>query len=223
MKIAKTAFRFFFRLNLLELTGINARTIPELLEHIKTIDDACIFQHTHHFIQRHQYLSPEPPNDFSYWVSEAIGARMLGEELASIDIMGYSNLKAIRKAIIKTLEKAIKKSARLRESTAPEGEEFNFLRSISFVFPTEYEAKNLQEFSDSLSKVSISSIYYHLFEARLRLKKQTNDFSNWFVNALQENEIAAKVAQLDPYTQTGEGIRKHILKLVDAKIARDNG
>lgn len=212
-------FLFYSRLHLIELTGIRVSTVPELLKHLRTVPGSCIYHHTHHFIQRHQYLSPEPSNDFAYWVAEFLGERQLGEELTSIDPIRHATIRAIREALISIIENALKGRPRLKNIAAPEGSEFTFLKSVSFVFPTPYSASNIKEFADALSKVSVSSIYYHMFEARLRLERPTNDFSNWLANSLGEKQVAIKIAQLDPYTQTAEGLRKTVLKILEKRIS----
>ncbi|MGH7908266.1 MAG: DUF5752 family protein, partial [Thermodesulfobacteriota bacterium] len=44
--------------------------------------------------------------------------------------------------------------------------------------PTPYFAHDLKEFIEILNKVTISSLYFHMFEARMRLQKDENDFAN---------------------------------------------
>lgn len=210
-------FIFYSRLHLIELTGVKASTLPELLDNLRKVPGSCIYHHTHHFIQRHQYLAPEPSSDFAYWVSEVIGDAQLGEELASIDSMAHPTIRSIRDALIAVIEKALRSRARLKNLSAPEGQDFSFLKSVSFIFPTQYVAHDLKEFAECLGKVSISSIYFHMFEARLRLERPTNDFSNWLAGTLGEKQLALKIAGLDPYSQTAEGLRAAILKILGKK------
>lgn len=210
-------FVFFSRLHLIELTGIRSPDLVSLLENLRSVSGSCIYHHTHHFIQRHQHLLPEPPNDFAYWVSEVLGDRQLGEDLASIDIMSYPNIRSIRDALISKIEIAINSRPRLKNLSAPEGCEFSFLKSLSFVFQTSHVVDNVKNFVQSLKQISISSIYFHMFESRLRLERPTNDFSNWFANSLNETEIATQIALLDPYTQTGEGLRKSIIRIIEKR------
>ena len=217
MNTTDNSFIFYSRLHLIELTGIKASNLSELLEHLRTVPGSCIYHHTHHFIQRHQYLSPEPANDFAYWASESLGDKQLGEELASMDPIAYPTIRLIREAVIEIIEKALASRERLKTLTVPENEEFTFLKSTSFIFPTQYVAHNLKEFIEGLSNVSISSIYYHMFEARLRLERLTNDFSNWLASSLNEKQLALKIARLDPYTHTAEGLRAAILKILEQK------
>lgn len=220
MKRAKNPFTFYSRLHLYELTGIIANNIPQLLKHLHTVSGTSIYQHTHHFIQRRQFLAPEPPNDFAYWISEVLGDKYLGEEIASIDMMAHTSIASIREALIATIEKALKERPHLKKLEAPEGRGFAFLKSVSFAFPTEYKASTLKQFAECLKRVTLNSIYFHMFEARLRLERPTNDFSLWLGTSLDRKELAAKIAQLDPYSQTDERLRQQILGLIDTEIAK---
>jgi hypothetical protein len=82
-------------------------------------------------------------------------------------------------------------------------------------------ARNLKEFSSCLGKVTIHSIYFHVFEARLRLKKPDNDFSCWLRDRGFLN-LADKISKLDPYTYTLEGLRKEIIKLINERIGKND-
>jgi hypothetical protein len=220
MKRAKHPFVFYSRLHLFELTGIIARNLPQLLKHIHTVSGTSIYQHTHHFIQQRQYLSPEPPNDFAYWISEVLGDKDLGERIASIDLMSHTSIQSIRDELIKTIEKALKDRPNLKKLTAPEGSGFAFLKSVSFAFPTEYEANTLKQFAECLNNVTLNSIYFHVFEARLRIGRPTNDFSMWLETSLDKKQLAEKISQLDPYSQTDERLRQQILHLIEAEISK---
>src|SRR3989338_66211 len=203
-------FRFFTQVHLRELTGLKAKNIKELLYHIKTVPGSVIYHHTHRFLQQHQYLSPEPPNDFAYWVTEALNEVKLGEKLASINTHEFSTIRSLRDKIAEAVEDFLNKKKRpLKE--APEGHEFYFMKSQSFILPTPYVVHSLDEFAQALGKVTIHSLYFHMFEARLRLEKGANDFSLWFETALGEKDLAKKISRLDPYTYTGEGLRAKII------------
>lgn len=214
-------FQFYSRLHLVELTGIKASNLTELLDNLRSVNGSSIYYHTHHFLQRHQHLSPEPPNDFGYWITESLGDDRLGEEISSIDTMSYTSIRGIREAIISRIERAMSERPRLKALSSPEGEEFVFLKSVSFVFSTPFRALNLNEFADHLEhRISPSSLYFHMFESRLRLERPTNDFSNWLANSLGEKELALKIARLDPYTHTGESLRNTIVTMVRQRISQ---
>lgn len=212
---AKEPFRFHTRFHLSELTGLKAFDLEQLVNLIDKISLSCIYHHTHRFLQQHQYLSPEPPNDFAYWVTEILGENELGEKLASIDTIQSFTLGGLRNKLSQTIRDYLKINPKAKLRFAGEGEEFHFIKSISFVLPTNYTAYDLDEFKDILHKITVDSIYFHIFESRLRLEKITNDFSLWIETSLENKKIAEKINRLDPYTYTLEDLRKAIIKIIE--------
>ena len=208
-------FRFYTRLHLSELTGFRASNLSQLLSVIKQVPGACIYHHTHRFLQQHQYLSPEPPNDFAYWVSKVLGEDELGEKLASIDTIQFSTIRSLRDKIIATIEDYLKNNMSAKLKFTGEGEEFHFIKSVSFVLQTNYIAYDLREFADVVKNITIDSIYFHIFESRLRLEKKTNDFSNWIETSIGDKELSDRISRLDPYTYTLEDLRKVIIRTVE--------
>lgn len=215
---AKEPFRFYTRLHLSELTGLRASTLGQLLSLIKKVPGSCIYHHTHRFLQQHQYLSPEPPNDFAYWVTEILGEDELGEKLASIDTIQHSTIRSLREKIAQTIEDYLRSNAWAKLRFAREGEEFHFIKSLSFLLPTNYIACDLREFVNILKIITVDSIYFHIFEARLRLKKGSNDFSNWFENSIGNKKLADEISMLDPYTHTLEGLRNSLANMIESRI-----
>jgi hypothetical protein len=212
-------FQFYSRLHLRELTGVKAKNLKELVSFLKVVPDAVIYHHTHHFLQQHQSLSPEPTNDFSHWVTFALNEVELGEKLASINAIEFPSIQELRAKIVSTIENFLEKTKReLRE--ANEGQELYFLKSISFIFPTPYQVTSLEEFVAALEKVTTDSIYFHMFEARLYRGKGTNDFSIWCQQALGETELAKQISRLDSYTYTLEGLRGKIIALGRARLKK---
>ncbi len=220
---AANPFRFYTRMNLTELTGLSASTVGELLDLIKTVPGSSIYHHTHRFLQQHQYLSPEPPNDFAHWVASSLGEDELGERLASIDTVQYPTIRALRAKIVATIEDHLRRDSQVRKSFARGGEEFYFKKSVSFILPTKYVASDLREFAEILKKITIDSIYFHVFEARLRLERGTNDFSFWIESSLGEKALAGEIARLDPYTRTLDNLRRTLIHLIERRIGQDNG
>lgn len=88
------------------------------------------------------------------------------------------------------------------------------MASRTYVLPTPHVAHNLAEFVEILGKVSINSLYFHVFDARLRLERGENDFSAWF-RRLGKIELAERSKRLDPYSRTLEGLRREIIAMVN--------
>jgi hypothetical protein len=214
---AAEPFHFYARMLLPELTGVKAADLKEMLSILKQVEPASIYHHTHRFIQQHQYLVMEPPNDFAYWIIEVLGEYKLGEKLNSISTIDFTTIQSLREKIVSVMEIHIKENPRSLDRSASPGEEFHFVKSVSFIFPTGQKARNLDEFARVLRKITISSIYFHMFEARLRLEKGNNDFSFWIETALKDKDTAERISGLDPYTYTLEDLRSRIIRVIEKR------
>jgi small-conductance mechanosensitive channel len=216
LKKAKEPFHFGSRTHLTELTGLKAKNLRELVDVLKRAPDAIIYYHTHHFLEQHHYLTPEPSNDFAIWVSDALGDEVLGERLASVDTFGFPNLGALRERLVAIIEEYLSSGSNFRE--AMPGREFHFMKSVSVTLPTAYVVHDLREFVEALRKISLGSLYFHVFESRLRLGRGLNDFSIWLQDSLGESELGEEISRLDPYTYTLEGLRSALIQLIEKRI-----
>lgn len=210
-------FKFYTHFHLVRLLGIRARNPVELLEGLKKVPTSSIYYHTHRFLEKHHYLSPEPPNDFAYWLSNILNQKDLGELFASVDIANFRDMEDVRSEFIKILEEYISKGRRI--VNCPEGQEFHFSSCITIILPTPYVASDLREFVEVLGKISIYSIYFHMFEATMRLRRGASDFATWF-RGMGEEKLAEEISELSIYTITLNGLRKKLIKLV-SKYAKN--
>lgn len=215
---AKETFRFRTRLTLPEVTGRKAFSIAELLKGVQQADDESIYYHTHRYIKQSHHLVPEGANDFAYWVTNVVQADRLGEELTAIDIVRYNSLADIRDAFINTLARGIAETPGQMRIVAP-GREFYFMRAVRFSVPTKCSAVDYASFLECLRNVSVSSLYLHVFEARLRPPYGVDDFSLWFRTEFGDEAIGREIARLDPYSYTLEGLRKRIIRIIEKRMA----
>lgn len=205
-------FHFYTQHNLVELLGLRAKNPVELLENIKKVPAASIYYHTHRFMQQHHYLSPEPPNDFAVWLKDTLHLERLGEAFLDVDTVKFLDLEELRGELVRILDGYISRGGYLVD--CPRGYEFDFMSCKIFFMPTSYTAKDLNEFIEILNKISIHSLYFHMFEAPMRLKRHENDFSAWFRSIGQER-LAEEISGLDPYGLTLEGLRLKIIHMVE--------
>ena len=211
--IAKNPFKFSTSSNLMELTGKRARHLKEFVEILKTIDGSSIFCHTHQAFREFHFAKGIFTNDFAYWAAEAIQEEDLAERLASVDIRDFVDIRSLRERLVKIIEDYLGEKDEIR--IAPRGKEFHFCKSVSIVTSTAYEVWTLGEFKDALQRVGERSLFYHFFDARLRLDRPTNDFSNWIENSLGNPELAKKIERLDPYLFTLDGLKQKITELLE--------
>lgn len=215
---AQEPFSFHTRLHLKELTGLKATNLESLLSQLKTVPGSSVYYHTHHFLQQHQFLSPEPPNDFAYWVGEVLGEDLLSEKLASIDTVQFHTIRSLRQKIVQTIEDHLKAYPGSAARSSPEEEAFHFMKAVSFILPTPFVAWDVREFVEVLKRISVHSVYFHVFEARLRLEQPTNDFALWMEKNFHDHELSRQLENLDPYTYTLESLRAELIQIIERKI-----
>lgn len=215
---AKEPFHFTMNLQLIELTGIRASNLKDLIKYIKIVPDYSIYFHTHRFLKQQISISPEPTNDFAHWINFIIGEENLAEQLESLDIMEFTTITSLRNEILSILTSYLKENPKAKLKFADKNEEFHFIKLINFIFPTNYFANNLKEFVDILQIISPNSIYFHIFDARFRPPLGLSDFSNWIETAVDDKELAEEIKCLDFYAYSIEDLRKAIIKQIERKI-----
>ena len=204
-------FVFQTERRLVVLTGRKAHNLTEMLDHLRQVSGSSIFFHTHHQYLSHHFEKPVFHNDFSIWVSDALLEEPLSEKLTAIDLLAFSSIRQLREAIITTVESyMVEIEGRSRECLP--GGELHFCESKSFIMPSGIVAQDIPGFFAKLPRVSNASLYFHFFEARLRLERPTNDFSAWLSYRGAE-KLAQAIDKLNPYLMTMEELREEIIKL----------
>lgn len=214
-------FQFYSSQNIIFLTGKKAKNLHELLNGIKDVEEMSIYYHSHHYLEQHEVLSPEPPNDFFYWITHDLQNKMLGEMVASIDLRQMNSLKEIQSRFIEVIERSlIQKNGMVLTNVSP-GEEFLFMSVRTFVYPTKYSAANLFQFRQCLRTIPINSIYFHVFGTRFN--DSILKMSDWLSESLNEVELGIQFEKIDPYTVTLENLRELLIRLVENRLVeKDN-
>jgi hypothetical protein len=212
MSAHRTApFAFFTETRLVALTGRKASDLEQLFRHLGEVSGSCIFYHTHDLCLAHHFEKPRFYNEFANWVSRALREERLAERLAAIDLLEMTSIRDLRAAIARVLEKHLQGDQHAVR-TCPPGDEFHFCEARSFIVPTGLVAGSVSEFVDSLASVTNDCLYFHFFEARLRLERPTNDFSQW-LRDLGQTRLAAKIDALNPYAMTLDELKHEIVAL----------
>ncbi len=160
----------------------------------------------------------EYTNDFSHWASEDLEERTLAELLSNIDPYSFKSIEDLRIELIRVIDNYLDNFPEPREVLP--GDEFYFNETMTFVFPAGVKARNLAEFLIAVKYLSESSLYYHFYEARVRLRKGSDDFSKWIDEVVKAPEIAAELRNIDPFMHNIEGLREHIVEIVEAGLTR---
>jgi hypothetical protein len=201
-------FVFHTEHRLVGLTGRRARNLPELLEHLRSVSGSTIFHHTHGLYLRQHFVKPRFYNEFAGWVHQSLQEQRLAERIGAIDLLSMSSIRELRESIICQIERHFRdKPAAIRD--CPEGEEFHFCEAKSFVVPSGIVAHSAPEFFRCINSISNASVYFHVFESRLRIGRATNDFSLW-LSDLGETRLAKAIDRIDPYAVSLDQLKAQI-------------
>lgn len=217
--MAETTKDFEFRqcISIPKSTGKKAATLRELREAISSVSDESIFHHTYQYFLKGHIL--EYTNDFAHWAGESLEERSLAELLSGIDPYEFKNIAELRRELLREIDEYLEKFPEPRE--AMPGDEFYLNQTITLTFPAGIRVRNLAEFLIAIKYVDAGSIYYHFYEARVRLGSGVDDFSAWIQNVLLNKELADRIRTIDPFMHSVEGIREHIIEVVEEKVKTD--
>ena len=211
------AFEFRQCVNIIKSTGKKAKKLRGLRDIISIVSNESIFHHTYQYFLKGRIL--EYTNDFAHWAGESLEERALSEHLSGIDPYDFTDINQLRERLLAVINEYMENFPEPRE--AMPGDEFYFNETITLIFPVGVRAKNLAEFLMALKYITPGSIYYHFYEARIRLGSGTDDFSIWIEDTLGNREVAEKIRAIDPFIHGIEGIRKHIADVIEEMVRWD--
>lgn len=210
-------FSFKQGVYILKSASIKAKDLSELRAGIAEAGENSIIHHTcQYFLRVH---SLEHTNDFAKWVGEDLRESRLAEKLSNIDPFIYKNAADLRGDLLKILDEYMGRFPQLREVLP--GDEFCFNESVSLVFQLGIYARNLAEFLIAVKYLDADSIFFHFYEARIRLGDGVDDFSRWVEGSLGKKDLAASMRSIDIFMHNIEGTRRRLIGLVEDKVGSE--
>ncbi len=104
LRQAHTPFHFNSAAHLLRIGRERAVNLNELLEAVRSCPDESIFQHTFRTLQEHHFIQQGFSNDFAHWTYVDCNEVGLAEQLASLDVRGFTSISRLRERIVQILE-----------------------------------------------------------------------------------------------------------------------
>jgi hypothetical protein len=202
---------------IIKSTGRKARNLKELRDLIGDVSDESLFHHIYQYFLKGHIL--EYTNDFAQWAGESLEERALAERLSSLDPYVFASLADLRKAFRGVIDEYLTNFPEPRDVMP--GDEFDANEAVTFVFPAGVRAHNLAEFLMAMKYIDPGSIFYHFYDARVRLGSRTDDFSSWVETVLDKKELAGRIKAIDPFMHDLEGIRQHIIQEIEAEVKKD--
>jgi len=210
-------FEFKQCVTLLKSTGKKARNLREMKNVLAGVSGGSIAHHTYQYFLKGHIL--EYTNDFAHWAGESIEERALAERLSNIDPYDYASVQDLRRDLITALADYLTLFPEPRD--AMPGDDFHFNETVMLVFPAGVRARNLAEFLMAMKYAEGSTLYYHFYDARVRLGNKADDFSQWLEECMEKPEVARKIRSIDPFMHNLETIRERIIEAVEEEVKRD--
>ena len=177
-----------------------------------------IYFHTHSCLLHEGSVPGGYPNDFATWAAIQVRDRVLGEKLGIIDPQDFSDLESLRAEVVSLIDDHLAETRSVPRVMF--GQPFYFMQSRVLEIQTGVKVRTLAEFRDALAQVDTAVVYLHVVEARGRKGRRRNDFAAWIDEQLGLPELAAAVARLNPFPFGLEQVRRRLIALADAALAR---
>src|SRR3974390_1633237 len=214
----KPSKSFYFNTSehLLRIGRQKATTLSELQQSLQTCPEDSIFQHTFRTLQEHHFIRQGFSNDFAHWSLSACHEPALAEQLASVDVREFTAVEGLRGRMVEIVDEFLQSHP--RSGSRPAHEAFYFCAADLVVLPTPFVTDSVSGFLDGLNQVSVHSIHHHFIEARLRLHRMSNDFSQWLEEEVGLLEAADAIGRIELYPTTMEGVRRQIARIVSQAV-----
>ncbi len=215
MKRSEQPFEFVAASYLVRIRSERASTLAEMAHHLRHCSEESIFYHTFQSLETHHYSVFS--SDFAQWILAACNEAILAERLAAVDLRGVISLAELRSELVGIVEEHLQEYPQARDRAG--FEPFHFCEAVEITVPLESRAYTLGELAEGIRRQSLQTLHYHLITSRLRLKLKTNDFSHWIDTGLGMPELAARLNDLDIYTNTLAGLREEAAEMLDSAVA----
>jgi hypothetical protein len=201
---------------LIRMSGLSAAVnLRELRDRIASCHPDVLY---HHFCETPLVPSfdlPDYRNDFAVWAKRRLGDDVLAERLGMIDPYSLATLEDLRAATLEIIDD------RLSEVTmipwARPGQEFHFMQAVTIVFDTGERIPHPDEVISAVSRMTNSSIYFHVLEARRRNAPGLDDFSVWLQGCEGDwSHYIQAIRSIDVTFLTVPEIKKKLTELLGA-------
>jgi hypothetical protein len=177
-------------------TGRSCTNLRELLDAIRTVPDMVLEHHMMRCALENYFELYEFPNDLARWCWEALGDRMLAEELSLVDPYSHPSLAALRATLVNIIEERVWGKEHFH--TCRPGLELHPLGSRLVAYDTGERITTQAALGEALPRLSLRSFFYHVHEAHRR-NSGSDDFSTWLEKFGADASLVARLRQIDFY------------------------
>jgi hypothetical protein len=189
-------------------TGRTVVNLREMLTALRYAEPSVLRHHLFRFPLDPAYDFSAFGHDFAYWADVGLQDAVLAERLGNFDPYENPDPEALRAALVDIVEDHLMSSAHV--PWARPGRELHLMRSILVAYPTGRTAEDLAGLREAVLEASRGTLYFHFFEARVRLAGRSDDFSTWIEQGLGRLDVAAALRRIDFPALRVEDVREAV-------------
>ena len=178
-------------------TGRSCSNLRDLLDAIRTVPDMVLEHHMMRCALDDHFELYEFPNDLARWCWEALGDRVLAEELSLIDPYQHPSIAELRATLENTVEERL--WGREQMNGCRPGLELHLVGSRLVAYDTGERIPTPAALAEALPKLSLRSIFYHVHVAHRRRKEPSDDFSAWLESIGADATLVTRLRTIDFY------------------------
>lgn len=196
--------------------GLRATDLESLLRCIQVVDPFSIYYHVHHPYFSRVSVRPAYPSAFAIWAAKMLGQPILAERLSGINLHEVrGNLEELRHAFVARISEHLQEQGpAVGRIQSPPGRAFDFCTMQLVVLQAAPPVSTLGELIEAVRKVGSMGVFFHTYDALVRLGRPTNDFAEWVRRSLGVEDLGNALGRVDPYVHSVDGVREQILSIL---------
>lgn len=196
-------------------TGRSCSNLRELLEAIRVMPDMVLEHHMMRCALDDHFELYEFPNDLARWCWDALGDRVLAEQLGLVDPYQHASIAELRNVLVNLFEERLWGLERV--PWCRPGLELHLLGSRLIAFDSGERFTTQAALAEALPRLSRRSLFFHVHEARRR-GRSADDFSTWLEQRGAEPALVEKLRSIDFYFLNLNQLRREIVDVFRAHL-----
>ncbi len=191
-------------------TGRVCLNLRELLEAVRTVPDAVLEHHMIRCPLEDHFELHEFPNDLARWCWTCLGDNVLGEQMGLVDPYWQSAGTTLRATLINLMEDRLWEVDRV--PWCRPGLELHLMGSHLIAYDIDERVDTPTALLDSIQRMSLRSLFYHVHDARRRTAGHSDDFSLWLEKCGADASLVAAIRAIDFYFLNLSQLRQALIE-----------
>lgn len=190
--------------------GRSCTNLRELLDAIRTVPDMVLEHHMMRCALDDHFELYEFPNDLARWCWEALGDRVLAEQLGLVDPYHHESIATLRATLANTIEERLWELEQM--PACRPGLELHLIGSRLLAYDTGERFPTSAALAEALPRLSLRSFFYHVHESHRRRQDASDDFSAWLESIGADPALVAQLRMIDFYFLNLNQLRQEFIE-----------